>query len=480
MFFDAFHDGLGQGECIPALLPSHQGWLPGTDRLNKSLKFRLERLSRLRVQLAEVNAGGGSVAVETQHQHVTPREINRQVFIGLEIPELSHLLGTDPAGREVGNRSILELHPGIGNIDLVGENRQSDAADLPDWRPDQPQDQVKVMDHQIKHHIHIHTARAEDAQTVNLKEHGAMGHTFCRQDSGIEPFEVPDLKDATTELRALDQFIRFVHRAGHRLLQQHIHIPVESLQGDCGMIRSRDDHADSASGRERFVQAPEGLYTEFRRDLPGAILAQVEDPDEFRARHLPEGTGMFPAMFSHANYSDGYLFVQDDLETQGCQEHRSFGRPVGLIPGVTSSSATPHHSGRNPPAPKGKKHSFPSPKFAQSSRPTMAIPDSSASRISRSRSKSKVLPASIARTVAFELRMASIVLGPTTGTSNLMSCRGLLTLTTTSLRPLLSVAARSMVASVPSMASTATQARSATTMVWPISRPAIVLAICRP
>ena len=52
-----------------------------------------------------------------------------------------------------------------------------------------------------------------------------------------------------------------------------------------------------------------------------------------------------------------------------------------------------------------------------------------------------------------------------------MSCPGRLTLATTSPGPAIA-AARSMAASVPSMASTATTARPLTQTVWPMSRPA--------
>src|ERR1700683_1790408 len=67
---------------------------------------------------------------------------------------------------------------------------------------------------------------------------------------------------------------------------------------------------------------------------------------------------------------------------------------------------------------------------------SIAIPASSAARISSSRSNKRVRPASIARAVAFERLMTSIVFSPTTGTSKRISCAGLLTFTTTSLWPL--------------------------------------------
>src|SRR5580700_2260839 len=63
---------------------------------------------------------------------------------------------------------------------------------------------------------------------------------------------------------------------------------------------------------------------------------------------------------------------------------------------------------------------------------SIAIPAASAARISSSRSNKRVRPASIASAVAFDRRITSIVFIPTTGTSNRISCAGLLTFTTTS------------------------------------------------
>src|ERR1700675_5000878 len=93
-------------------------------------------------------------------------------------------------------------------------------------------------------------------------------------------------------------------------------------------------------------------------------------------------------------------------------------------------------------------------------------------------SNSRLFPASSARQVAPADCITSMVFNPITGTSNRMSWLGLATFTT--VRSRLSVEAsprserkinpaRSIVASVPSMASTATHADSATTTVWPMS-----------
>ena len=73
-----------------------------------------------------------------------------------------------------------------------------------------------------------------------------------------------------------------------------------------------------------------------------------------------------------------------------------------------------------------------------------------------------------------------MVCGPTTGTSNSICFRRREAFTRRSGFPSTSDAARRSIASVPSIASTATQARSAIATLWPMSSSASALAMRRP
>src|SRR5580658_2438922 len=113
-------------------------------------------------------------------------------------------------------------------------------------------------------------------------------------------------------------------------------------------------------------------------------------------------------------------------------------------------------------------------------KPTMAMPDSLARRIISSLSSIRVRPASTATAVVLVSRMVSIVDKPMTGTSNSRWPRPRDTFTRRSGLPLANVAARRSMASVPSMASAATQARSLIATLWPMSAEASTWAMRRP
>ncbi len=97
-----------------------------------------------------------------------------------------------------------------------------------------------------------------------------------------------------------------------------------------------------------------------------------------------------------------------------------------------------------------------------------------------SRSSSSVRPASTASDSRAGLLHDVMVAGPATGTSNRRCFRRRDTFTSRSGRPLTSAAARRSMASVPSMASTATQARSEMATLCPMSKPARARATRRP
>jgi len=108
------------------------------------------------------------------------------------------------------------------------------------------------------------------------------------------------------------------------------------------------------------------------------------------------------------------------------------------------------------------------------------MPAALAASIILSLSSIKVRPASTASTVVPVSRMTGMVSSPITGTSNSRCSRRRATLTIAMRRPLTRVAARRSMASVPSMASTATQARSQIATLCPTSNPASALATRRP
>src|SRR5580693_53640 len=267
-----------------------------------------------------------------------------------------------------------------------------------------------------------------------------------RRDRGIEPLEVADLQDAPGARGRREQIIRFGQRGGHGLFHQHVYAEFQQTAAHARMLDGGHGHACGVHAPGERFDILENFGGKFGGNLPGARRARIHDADQFSIGKFAIHARMIAPEISGAYHRDANFLSQ-----LSCGAHN--------FPCAAGRSAPPKASSGNA---------------------SIAIPAASAAPMTRARSNSSVRPASIPSAVTRQRCITSTVLRPTTGTSNRMSCRGLLTLTTTSEPPSAIRAARSMVSSVPSMASTATQARSRITTVWPRSRPAIWRAISRP
>ena len=63
------------------------------------------------------------------------------------------------------------------------------------------------MDHEVKDHVHVQAARAENAQPVDFEKKRAARQSFGRQHAGIKAFHVPDLENPLARGGKLDQFV---------------------------------------------------------------------------------------------------------------------------------------------------------------------------------------------------------------------------------------------------------------------------------
>ena len=128
---------------------------------------------------------------------------------GLKEPHLANSFGAHPAGREVGHAARFELHANVGDVGFPREDRQADRAHLFHRRLCERQHDVDVVDHQVKHHVHIKRAGRKDAEPVHLKEHGLRQQGECRAHRRIKAFQVANLSDAAIALGQSDHLISF-------------------------------------------------------------------------------------------------------------------------------------------------------------------------------------------------------------------------------------------------------------------------------
>src|SRR5258708_17431170 len=207
-----------------------------------------------------------------------------------------------------------------------------------------------------------------------------------------------------------------------------------------------------------------GSAAELSTSSGGALLIDVHHAREVCVGRCLENPQMMPAEGACANYCDSSL-------SQNLRYHQPvmWGRLVTcgrLLIGPFGEASQ-------------RQADYQSAADCQSA-PHIVMPLAFAASSISSRSSNRVRPASTASAVVPVSFITSIVALPATGTSNNRCPRRLDTFTRRSGLPFTSEAARRSMASVPSIASTATHARSQIATLCPTSCPASAFAIRRP
>src|SRR5579885_772970 len=235
VLLDACHHAIGQAQRFTPSFPVCCGWHTGPYRPHERLEFGAQWFRGWRGQFLE-----GKFRLRTRFLHanakrIPPGVIERNVFMLLEETHLADAFGGNAAGGYIGNRAVLEFQPGMGNIHLIGQHRDSHGLHFRNGPPHQSQQNVQIMNHEIVDHIHVEAARRENAEPVHFKKERPVENRLDRNHGGIEPLDVPDLQNAAIPARCPKQRIRFRKARGHRLFNEHVNPAIHELAAHLGV-----------------------------------------------------------------------------------------------------------------------------------------------------------------------------------------------------------------------------------------------------
>src|SRR5690348_3645972 len=205
----------------------------------------------------------------------------------LEESQLADAFGADAAGGEVGDAAGVELDADVGDVDLAGEDGQANGMQGADRRAHQREDDVEVVDHEVKDDIDVQRAGAEDAEAMRLKEHGRVDAGLGGGDGRVEALEVARLQDARALCCEIDELRRLVGGGGEGLLDEQIESGVEELLGDfevrrCGRADRGGVEAEVAAAArgEGFGDGREDRDAPFASSGAGARRIGLDDGGE--------------------------------------------------------------------------------------------------------------------------------------------------------------------------------------------------------
>jgi len=145
--------------------------------VDEGVELELQRLAGFDGELFEGNAlrpadgerGGGLFGV-----------VDRDVLARLEEAQFADLVGGNTAGGEIGDAAVFEFEAHVGDIDLRREDGDTGGADFLQRRAGEGEDDVEVVDHEVKYDVNIEAAQGEDAHAVHFEEERERGELFER------------------------------------------------------------------------------------------------------------------------------------------------------------------------------------------------------------------------------------------------------------------------------------------------------------
>src|SRR5690348_14115850 len=126
-------------------------------------------------------------------------------------------------------------------------------------RPDEAEDDIKIVDHQIENHIDIQAARREYAEAVNFKEQRYGERFFKSGNRRIKTLEMASLQNAAVFLSEAGEAFGAFGSFGNRFFEQDVNARFEQPCSDrfVGNSRSRDNSGIDSADQvvEIFVRA---------------------------------------------------------------------------------------------------------------------------------------------------------------------------------------------------------------------------------
>lgn len=312
------HGGLdfeGEGEGVAALAGGDVRVAAGTDGLEERLDLQAQRLSgsdrRLEERESGIGAGvrtggaggrqlshdcrvdtaagdgrgnlGRDAGIETNHEQVLARVIDRNIRSGLEEAQLAHALGGDAGCGEVGHAAGFEFDANVGDVDFRREDGEANGADFADGGIGHGENDVEVVNHEVKDDIDVERPRRKDGEPVGLEEHGASELRLNGQNGRVEALEMAGLKDALALFGECNQFICLGRSGGEWFFDEEIEAGIEQHRGNGIMLQGGDRNCGCIEveiGGEQFFDGGEDGYGVFAFGFGGTSRIGLNRSDQ--------------------------------------------------------------------------------------------------------------------------------------------------------------------------------------------------------
>src|SRR5437868_1183260 len=318
---DLLHDSERDTQRQPSLftrddhrdLPAESG--------DKAFQLELEWLAVGCVQLFAVDKRGdirrprpnlGRIEVRLQPIVLARarREIERQVLALLKDSNLSLSFPRDAARRDVRDGSRHERHASVGDVQHGGQNRNADGGDLMRLRPDQGEEQVDVVNHQIEHDGDVGAARAERRQPFAVDEPRSLDVRQRGAYRAIEPLDVTDLNQHSLLAGEIEECICLFESCRDRLFDEDVLPARDRGAGDVEMRRRGHDYHDAIRCIEQRLERRVAAGLQFFFDFRPALWSRLEETTELNPFQIAQNSYVVEPETARADDADARNFRQ--------------------------------------------------------------------------------------------------------------------------------------------------------------------------
>ena len=267
-------------------VPARHGWsLAIADRTQERIDLAAERVGLGHLALLEAERRKTiRPRLAAADEHPSFAVVDRKVRVGLEDAELPLALEGHAARGDVGDATVGEAQPRVGDVDGIGQDGDADRLHRAQRRRHHAEDDVEVVDHEVQHDVDVGAALGERREAVTLDEARLADDAVERADRRVEALEMADLQHAPAADGELEQRLALVHRRGERLLDQHVDPGVEQVARDGVVQLGRDGDARAVDPAGERAVIGDGLDAERGRDGAGTRGVDVGDRDELGRR----------------------------------------------------------------------------------------------------------------------------------------------------------------------------------------------------
>ena len=171
-------------------------------------------------------------------------EVEKNVGVLLCHRHGAHLVLGSPACGKGGHASALESHLHVRHILVGREDAHPVGGEVGNGLGHEAQDDIDVVDHEVKHHPIILDPGPEGPQAASLDENGFLDDLLQLLDGAVEALHMAYVEDDLMLRRYGEELVGLLQVFRNRLLQKDVHAVSKELLGNGVMETGRHRDGD--------------------------------------------------------------------------------------------------------------------------------------------------------------------------------------------------------------------------------------------